>query len=500
MRREDEERRGGKGLPEEGPRNEGIGAPKEDGRRREGTPGGALPTGFRDDEELRRAVSRRYAEAVRSRRSGASAPGRCCGSGGSCCGSGSGSPEGGGPGISEDLYDPEALRALGDAAGPSFGCGDPGALASLRRGEVVVDLGSGAGLDALFASLAVGPEGRVYGVDMTEAMLEEARENARRFGAENLEFREGTLEAVPLPEGIADAVISNCVFNLSPDKERAFREALRILKPGGRLAISDMVFLSDPPEGIARSLTAWAGCAAGALSSDRVRTLLEAVGFEAVSVTPRRAFSFGPEEAERLFPDLTGAERSELNGLLASADIRGRRPEGQEEAGTTATLSGEGASPPGSDRAEGPPKTFRTRPARPEEREAIRSFLRAGNLHAEVSPEEIPLFRVAREEDGRVVGAIGLVLSGKEALIRSLATAPDRRGRGVGRALVGSALEEARTAGATRAWLLTVDAEGYFPGLGFHRRENRDFPAELRTGSCAPGLCPDTSACFSRDL
>jgi len=132
--------------------------------------------------------------------------------------------------------------------------------------------------------------------------------------------------------------------------------------------------------------------------------------------------------------------------------------------------------------------------------EAIRSLLRAGDLHAEVFPEEIPLFRVAREEEGRVVGTVGLVLSRKEALLRSLATAPDRRGRGVGRALVGSALEEARTAGATRAWLLTVDAEGYFPGLGFHRRENRDFPAELRRGPCAPGLCPNTSACFSRDL
>jgi N-acetylglutamate synthase-like GNAT family acetyltransferase/SAM-dependent methyltransferase/DNA-binding MarR family transcriptional regulator len=437
-------------------------------------------------EALRESIARRYAEAVRSRREGSGKS--CCGGGGreggSCCGERS-SKKGKGPGITENLYDPEALKILGDAAGPSFGCGNPGTLASLREGETVVDLGSGAGLDALFASLAVGPGGRVIGVDMTEAMLEEARENARRFGAENVTFLRGLLEEIPLPDGTADAVISNCVFNLSADKERAFLETHRILKPGGRIAISDTVFLSEPPEGIARSLAAWGGCVAGALPAERLREILERTGFEAIEVTPRGTYSFEPEEAEELFPDLTEEERRGLNGILASANIRGRKPLRPTESG-------------GSSSAGIPADSFRIRPARPEDRKTIQDILEAGDLHSEIAMEEISLFRVAEEPEGRIVGTVGVSIRGEEALLRSLAVDPARRGAGIGGALVRAALEEARKEGALQAWLLTIGAEGYFPRLGFRRRENREYPESLRVGSCAPGLCPESSACFCR--
>lgn len=163
---------------------------------------------------------------------------------------------------------------------PSLGCGNPVAIAELKEGEVVLDLGSGAGLDCFLAARRVGEKGKVIGLDMTPEMLEKARENAERVGATNVEFRLGEMEAIPLEDASVDVVISNCVINLSPDKDAVFREAFRVLRPGGRMSISDIVWLGEPPPALRRSLELWAGCIAGALEKEDYLKKIKAAGFD----------------------------------------------------------------------------------------------------------------------------------------------------------------------------------------------------------------------------
>lgn len=184
------------------------------------------------------------------------------------------------------LYREADLRGLpAEALEASFGCGNPTAIAALRPGEVVLDLGSGGGIDCFLAAKQVGPEGRVYGVDMTPEMVALARKNAQKIGASNVEFRLGEIEHLPFPDASVDVVISNCVINLSPDKDQVFREAFRVLRPGGRLQVSDIVWLREPPSEVRRDLEAWAGCIAGALLESEYRAKLAAAGFIGIQST-----------------------------------------------------------------------------------------------------------------------------------------------------------------------------------------------------------------------
>jgi arsenite methyltransferase len=221
-------------------------------------------------EDLREQVRKRYAEAALSVREGAS----CCDPSGSdmTCG-----------GYTDEEKD-ELPRA---AVGASLGCGNPVALAELSPGEVVLDLGSGGGIDVLLSARRVSPGGKAYGLDMTDEMLELARENAREAGAENVEFLKGEIEAIPLPDGSVDVVISNCVINLSTNKERVLTEAFRVLRPGGRFAVYDVVFVGDRaalPEETLREVGMWTGCVAGALEKREYEEMLAAAGFGEVSV------------------------------------------------------------------------------------------------------------------------------------------------------------------------------------------------------------------------
>ncbi|MCO5170689.1 MAG: arsenite methyltransferase [Planctomycetes bacterium] len=207
-------------------------------------------------------------------------------SGASCCGPTSCAPADAARrlGYSEDEV------AAGDGANLGLGCGNPTAVAELRPGEVVVDLGSGAGFDALLCARRVGPTGRVIGVDMTPEMLVRARENAARLGLSQVEFREGVIEDLPLRDAVADVVISNCVINLSPDKPRALAEALRVLKPGGRLRVSDVATTRPLSEEARRDAAAWTACLAGALTTDEYRAILERVGFEGITIEAEGGF------------------------------------------------------------------------------------------------------------------------------------------------------------------------------------------------------------------
>jgi arsenite methyltransferase len=232
--------------------------------------------------EIREAVRERYAEAARSVGAGRAA---CCGPSAASCGCGSDIPDACGEDFGVVLYASGEREAIPDAARlASLGCGNPTAVAELHEGETVLDLGSGGGIDVLLSARRVGPPGKAYGVDMTDEMLELARRNQREAGVENVEFLKGTIEEVPLSDDSVDVIISNCVINLSGDKPAVFREAARVLRPGGRFAVSDIVADPGMDEATRRDMAQWTGCIAGALTEEEFRRELEAAGFEGVEV------------------------------------------------------------------------------------------------------------------------------------------------------------------------------------------------------------------------
>src|SRR4030095_6736600 len=225
------------------------------------------------DNELQRTIQGRYGEIARNAMIGG-----CCGDACGC-----------GDEISASLYTANELNDVpAAAAAASLGCGNPTALIDLKAGETVLDLGSGGGIDVLLSAKRVGPMGKVYGLDMTDEMLTLARENQRKAGATNVEFLKGTIEAIPLPDNSVDVIISNCVINLSSDKDAVLREAFRVLKPGGRFAVSDVVVRGQVPADVRRSLELWVGCVAGALRDDEYVSKLQAAGFVDAGVEPWR--------------------------------------------------------------------------------------------------------------------------------------------------------------------------------------------------------------------
>lgn len=244
-----------------------------------------------------------------------------------CCGASA--AFGGCDPITADLYDASQTAVLPEQAVlASLGCGNPTALAELREGETVLDLGSGGGIDVLLSARRVGPTGKAYGLDMTDEMLELARENQRRAGVENVEFLKGEIEHIPLPDNSVDVIISNCVINLSADKPRVLREAFRVLKPGGRFAVSDVVVRGEVPEAVRRSMELWVGCVAGALEESEFKRLLAETGFVDGDIEPTRVYAL---EDARVFLEGAGldpdAVAAEVDGRFMGAFVRARKPE-----------------------------------------------------------------------------------------------------------------------------------------------------------------------------
>ena len=242
-----------------------------------------------------------------------------------CCGTACG----GGDPITSNLYsDAETAGLPADAVSASLGCGNPTALIALEAGQTVLDLGSGGGIDVLLSARRVGPSGKVYGLDMTDEMLSLARENQRKAGATNVEFLQGTIESIPLPADTVDVIISNCVINLSPDKDAVLREAFRVLKPGGRFAVSDVVVHGDVPPEVKRNMELWVGCVAGALQDTEFDAKLRAVGFTDVEIEPWRVYNI---EDARTFLAEGGLDvdalAPQVQGKFLSAFVRGRKPE-----------------------------------------------------------------------------------------------------------------------------------------------------------------------------
>jgi arsenite methyltransferase len=229
--------------------------------------------------------------------------------------------------ISSNLYSEAETSGLPrEAVAASLGCGNPTALLDLKPGETVLDLGSGGGIDVLLSAKRVGPTGKAYGLDMTDEMLALARENQRKAGATNVEFLKGTIEAIPLPDNSVDVIISNCVINLSSDKDAVLREAYRVLKPGGRFAVSDVVVRGKIPADIRRSIELWVGCIAGALDEQEFAEKLRAAGFDEVQVEPWRIYKV---DDARSFLMKNGIDVDRLaplvDGKFASAFVRGRK-------------------------------------------------------------------------------------------------------------------------------------------------------------------------------
>jgi arsenite methyltransferase len=275
------------------------------------------------DMDIKKEVRDRYAEAARRVRQEAEKTGgptadRCC------CGD----KISAGDAITENLYDAAELEGVPlEAALASLGCGNPTALAELKPGEIVLDLGSGGGIDVILTARRVGPSGKAYGLDMTDEMLDVARANQRKAGVENVEFLKGEIEAIPLPAGSVDVVISNCVINLSPDKPRVLREAFRVLKPGGRFAVSDIVARGTIPDDVRRDMGLWTGCIAGALEERQYRKYLEEAGFEKIGIEPTRVFRLeksccsGKQVRVEDNPSATPAD-----GTFMSAFVRAVKP------------------------------------------------------------------------------------------------------------------------------------------------------------------------------
>lgn len=281
-------------------------------------------------ETMKDAVKERYSKAALDVL--ADQRGSCCGPvdadpRGGCCGPAD-IGAGGGDAITRDLYDAVSTAELPSSAVlASLGCGNPTALAELNEGETVLDLGSGGGIDVLLSAKRVGTTGKAYGLDMTEEMLELARKNQREAGVENVEFLKGDIESIPLPDESVDVVISNCVINLSVDKARVISESFRVLRPGGRFAVSDIVTRGAMPDDVRRSAELWAGCVAGALEETEFARLLRDAGFEDVDIEPTRVYT--EQDARELIgvsESTVTAEAPRLDGRLIAAFVRGRKP------------------------------------------------------------------------------------------------------------------------------------------------------------------------------
>src|SRR5918994_1924680 len=267
--------------------------------------------------DVKEIVKEKYGQAARRAAEGSRDAGCCTGSGSGC------DP------ITSNLYDGSQIGTLPvEAVIASLGCGNPTALAELKPGEVVLDLGSGGGIDVLLSARRVGPTGKAYGLDMTDDMLALARENQDRAGVGNVEFLKGEIESIPLPDNSVDVIISNCVINLSSDKPRAIAEAFRVLKPGGRFAVSDVVVRGELPPEVRRSMELWVGCVAGALTDDQYQDMLRHAGFEETGIEPTRIYQF---EDAKAFLAGSGLDSevlaSQVSGCVMGKFDRARKPQ-----------------------------------------------------------------------------------------------------------------------------------------------------------------------------
>lgn len=418
--------------------------------------------------DIREIVKQKYGAAIARKTSCG-----CSESNSSCCGGQSTQA------ITGNLYHNDELKDLpSDMIATSFGCGNPTALTELYAGETVLDLGSGAGLDVLLSAKRVGPQGKAYGLDMTDEMLAQAKKNQELAGAANVEFLKGHIEDIPLPDHSVDVVISNCVINLSPDKGKVLRECSRVLRPGGRFAVADIIVRRDLPDYVQQNLAAWAGCIAGAVSEAEYREKLTAAGFEDIEVQVTRVYDLA-EIAEQIYQGLVEVDREALQNAIVSAFVRARKPKQILQPGVE----------------------YHIRPGAADDAPAIVRLLQKSGLTGCGVEQNVGGFLVAdRSDTGEIAGVIGLEAKGRQGLLRSLAVSPEWRKAGVAAALLKEATAMAKDQGVKNLYLLTDTAEGYLAKFGFRTIERRFMPEELLGAGDLQKACSGCKTCMTMEL
>ncbi|SMC45041.1 arsenic resistance N-acetyltransferase ArsN2 [Sporomusa malonica] len=418
-------------------------------------------------ETIREVVRKKYANAITAKKG-------CCGGAGSrtsCCDTSLSKAT---QMITGNLYSETEVQGLStDLVATSFGCGNPTALAELYAGEVVLDLGSGAGLDVLLSAKRVGPYGKAYGLDMTDEMLEEARQNQQKSGISNAEFLKGHIEDIPLPDNSVDVIISNCVINLSFDKDQVLQECFRVLKSGGRFAVSDIVLKKAIPSKLQQDLIAWAGCIAGALSDAEYQGKLQAAGFKNVEIQVTRVYDFADLHSE-LFSQLSKEELTQLQGAVVSAFIRARKP---------SITACKGVD-------------YQIREATAADLSKVSQLIVSAGLPTAGVESSINNFLVASNKGNELLAVIGMERSGSYGLLRSLAVASSSRKQGIAAQLVTTALSKARSSGIKEVYLLTETAEKYLKQFGFNKVSRAEVPASLLNDSALNSICPACSTCM----
>lgn len=381
-------------------------------------------------------------------------------------------------------YQREVLASIpSNAAEKSFGCGDPLAFTEVQAGQTVLDIGSGAGIDCFIASQKVGPTGKVIGLDMTPAMLETARRNARQGGYTNVEFRQGEAESMPVDDGSVDWVISNCVINLSPAKEKVFAEINRVLKPGGRISISDIV-AEALPDFVREDKMAYCGCIGGAIPEAEYLRLLVQAGLADVHVEARLDYSpeqirgmiLADEQLKMRYGAIVEANPGILEQIkIASIKVAGRKPIAAEVSDIRIDAANEGDFP------------------------AVAQLLRESDLPTDGIQEILDSTVVARQ-NGHIVGSISLERFGASGLVRSYVVAKDWRGRGVGKRLGTKILQRAAQEGVRKVYLLTNTIRDLAAKHGFREIPRDDVPAVVRESVEFRLNCCDSAVAMERSL
>ncbi len=357
---------------------------------------------------------------------------------------------------------------------PSFGCGFPVETAKVIPGSRILDLGCGAGGDLIRASRKTGPTGKVYGLDMTDSMLEAARKNIAAAGLTNIELLKGYIEDIPMNDEMVDLVISNCVINLSPDKGKVLKETFRVLRHGGEFNVADTILLKPLPEKLQKNLDAWSGCASGALSMDEYKTLLEKAGFTDIHFDEIHPLTLDAETGQVLFSGVTDEELALLDKALASTIVRAHKA----------------ALPP---LKEGIDFTLRTGVTADFDR--INQLLKETGLPLLKQTTDLSDFLLA-EKDSKLVGVIGYLIQGHSAILRSMAVQWEFRNRGIGQTLTNRAIETLEKNQIENIYILTVTASQYAEKAGFTKINREDIPVELLQDSGLGKECPSSCVCM----
>lgn len=417
-------------------------------------------------EDIRETVQRKYAKLIVEKSASKSQK--------SCCGDSASKNT---QQITAGLYHTDEVAGLPEnMLALSLGCGNPTALGNLYAGEIVLDLGSGAGLDVLLSARRVGKTGKVYGLDMTDEMLEVARANQRKSGLSNVEFLKGHIEEIPLEKDNVDVVISNCVINLSGDKDRVMQEIFRVLKPGGRIAVSDIVVKKVLPKKVQQDILAWVGCLAGALTEEEYRFKLEQAGFKDIEIVAIKTYNFDEFFLSKNSINLSQQELDDAKGALVSAFIRAKKPRHDLVLGNDYTI----------------------RHATVDDIAEIKELLIVSGLPIVGVDRNVNQFIVA--DNGRIMGVIGSQYSEAKALLRSFAVTSKLRKSGIGTTLLQQLQKQLKSQNIEAVYLLTDTALEYFKQLGFYEISRDQMPSPLLKKSGLDQACPCTSYCMKHSL